>query len=96
MNHQDIERQRAADVKILQKVNAANREGFRQRFPGALEHNMRLINERLQHCLEKPPGIELRDPDSWPAQPQELSDLCQALWCLEQIRQAWTPDQDWQ
>ena len=29
------------DVKIMQKVGAANREAFVQRFPGQLEHSMR-------------------------------------------------------
>lgn len=91
MIHNALEARRADDVKIMQKVNAVNREGFRQRFPGALEHNMRLINERLQHCLEKPEGVRLNDPGTWPAQPTELRDLAQALWCLEQIRQVWIP-----
>jgi len=89
MIHNALEARRADDVKIMQKVNAVNREGFRQRFPGALEHNMRLVNERLQHCLSKPEGIDLADGCSWPANPVELRNLAQTLWYLDQVRLNW-------
>ena len=83
-----VERRRADDTKILQKVNAINREAFHQRFPGAIEHNMRLINERLQHCLSKD-SVDLLKPETWPAAPAEIRELCAALWYLEQTRQHW-------
>ena len=86
---QQQQRQLAADTRILQKVNAAHREGFRHRFPGAIEHNMRLINERLQHCLEKPAGTDLSDPTTWTATTQEIRDLCESLARLELVRQSW-------
>ena len=51
-------RQRAAllqaeDTKIQQKVMAAHREAFHQKFPHQVEHIMRLIAERLQTGLRK-------------------------------------------
>jgi hypothetical protein len=51
--------QQAADTKIAQKVNAAHREAFREKFPGQCEHIMRLIAERLQQGLRKDQAVEL-------------------------------------
>lgn len=89
MIDQRQERQRTAEVQIMQKVNHAYLDAFHQKFPGAIEHNMRLINERLQHCLNKAEGTVLNKPETWPAQPAEISELCHALWHLEQVRQHW-------
>jgi len=82
----------ARDVKIMQGVNAAYREAFGQKFPGQLEHSMRLISERLQQILTKPPGVELTRPDTWPGTSQEIADLAQALWHLQQVRLSLTAD----
>jgi hypothetical protein len=87
--HAAVEKRRVDDTKILQKVNAAHREAFTQRLPGQLEHVMRLVVERLQFCLNKPEHINLGDPDTWPASAVELAALSEALWHLEQVRQAW-------
>ena len=84
-----VETRRADDTKILQKVMAVNREAFTLRFPGHIEHNMRLISERLQHCLIKPVTMDLSNPDSWPATPAEIESLASALWHLEQVRHHW-------
>lgn len=84
-----VEARRADDTKIAQKVQAVNREAFVQKFPGQLQHSMRLINERLMNCLNRPPGTDLQDPTTWPAEPSDLKNLAQALWYLDQIRQAW-------
>lgn len=86
--HNAIEQRMARDTKIMQGVNAAHREAFGQKFPGQLEHSMRLISERLQHILTKPEGIVLSDPDSWPARAEEINDLSAALWHLQQVRQS--------
>jgi hypothetical protein len=51
--------QQAEDVKIAQKVMAAHREAFQQKFPGQCEHIMRLIAERLQTGLRKDNPVEL-------------------------------------
>ena len=87
-----VEARRADDTKIMQKVNAVNREAFLIKFPGMLEHSMRLVNERLMHCLNKPEGIVLGDPMSWPANPQEIASLAQALKNLNDIHQQWHTD----
>ena len=89
MIHNAVETRRVDDTKILQKVNAANREAFTQRLPGQLEHIMRLVVERLQFCLAKPDGIELTHPETWPAGPIELAALAESLYHLEQVRQNW-------
>jgi len=89
MIHNAVEARRADDTKIMQKVNAANREAFLQRFPGQIEHCMRLVSERLQYCLIKPEGTDLVNPDTWPATPDELLALSQALHNLEQVRLNW-------
>lgn len=77
------------DVKIMQKVGAANREAFVQRFPGQLEHSMRLVSERLQACLTKPEGTDLSEPSTWPAAPADIAALSAALESLESVRQHW-------
>jgi hypothetical protein len=84
-----VETRRADDTKIMQKVNAVNREAFTQRFPGHIEHSMRLISERLQNCLVKPQAMDLSAPDTWPATAAEIANLAAALWSLEQIRLNW-------
>lgn len=58
---QAVEQRRVADVKILQKVNAVHREAFVAKFPGQVEHCMRLIAERLQHGLKKDSDMQLSD-----------------------------------
>ena len=48
----EIDRQ-VLDTQILGKINAAHRIGFRDKFPGQVEHILRLISERLQLGLNK-------------------------------------------
>ncbi len=84
-----VEARRVDDTKIQQKVMAVSREAFVQKFPGQLQHSMRLVNERLMNCLNKPEGIDLADPDTWPAHTAEIAELAQALYHLDLIRQAW-------
>ena len=45
--------QRYQETLIAQKVGAAHRLAFREKFPGQVEHCMRLIAERLQKGLAK-------------------------------------------
>jgi len=89
MIHNAREARHADETKILQKVNLANREAFVQRMPGQLEHTMRLVMERLQHCLHKNPDTVLDMPQTWPATPGEIAALAESLWHLEQVRHAW-------
>jgi hypothetical protein len=75
------------DTIILQKVNAAHREAFKTRFPGQVEHCLRLTAERLQACLTNKPD-NLADPDTWTATAAEIAHLCEAIYYLNQVRQA--------
>lgn len=84
------ERRRVDDTKIMQKVNAVNREAFVSRFPGNLEHSMRLISERLMNILNKPEGIDLMHPETWPGNPREIAALAEALKNLDSIHQRWS------
>ena len=68
---QALERRAVEDTRILQKVNAAHRVAFREKFPGQCEHILRLITERLQHGLRK-------DIDT-PLTTREVADLALAL-----------------
>jgi len=71
MIDQKAEAARAADVRIEQKVMAAHREAFHHKFPGQIEHIMRLIAERLQQGLRKDQPVELMAA--------EIADLAAAL-----------------
>ena len=85
MDNQKLAEQQLADTKILQKVNAAHREAFLQKFPGQVEHCMRLTAERLQSCLIKRDGTDIGDPASWTATPEEIKNLALTLNCLHEI-----------
>ena len=80
-----VEARAAQDVKIMQKVNHAHREAFREKFPGQVEHAMRLTAERLQAILAKSEGTVLANPDTWTATAQEIRDLAVALDSLHNI-----------
>ena len=72
------------DTLILQKVNAAHREAFKTRFPGQVEHVMRLTAERLQAILTNKP-TDLADPETWVSTAAEIRDLSEALYYLALI-----------
>jgi len=74
------------DTRILQKVNSTLREGFAQKYPGQVEHCLRLTMERLQAGLDKRDGCDVGDPDTWRMSTQELRDLAEAAQVLNQIR----------
>jgi hypothetical protein len=86
MERQDLAALQTADVKILQKVNAASREAFGIKYPGQVEHCLRLIMERLQAGLDKRSGVDIADPDTWRMSTQELRDLADAAHQLNTIR----------
>lgn len=65
------EQQKLDEVRIAQKVGAAHRDAFKQKFPGQCEHILRLIAERLQLGLRKDQPVELSN--------SEVADLAQAL-----------------
>ena len=72
------------DTLILQKVNRAHREAFKTKFPGQLEHVMRLTAERLQAILVNKPE-NLADPETWVSTATEIRDLSEALYYLALI-----------
>jgi hypothetical protein len=76
------------DTLIMQKVNHAHREAFTKRFPGQLEHCMRLTAERLQAILTKKP-TDLADPETWTSTADEIAKLSEALWHLSVISQVY-------
>ena len=67
------------DTLILQKINASHRIAFNEKFPGQIEHILRLLTERLQSGLDKRDGVELDNPDTWKLTCKELSDLSTAI-----------------
>jgi len=74
------------ETKILQKVNKVHREAFKERFPGQLEHCMRLTAERLQAILTKKPA-DLADPETWDCTASEIHDLAHGLYYLSIMNQ---------
>jgi len=70
---------RVQDTMIQQKVGAAHRAAFAEKFPGQVEHCMRLIAERLQKGLAKDADIQISDADA--------KDLAWALLNLYKIHQ---------
>ena len=79
MIDQRQEAQRVQDVKIEQKINAAHREAFQQKFPGQIEHCMRLVAERLQHGLRKDTDVQLSDCSA-----KDLTWALVNLWTIHQ------------
>jgi len=74
------------DTLILQKVNKLHRDAFKTRFPGQVEHCMRLTAERLQAILTNKP-TDLSDPETWKCTASEIHDLCHGLYYLSIINQ---------
>jgi hypothetical protein len=74
------------DTMILQKVNLSHRMAFKQKFPGQIEHIMRLIAERLHHVLVDKPR-ELNNIDTWSATPAEILALCESLYYMASLNE---------
>jgi len=74
------------EVKILQKVNAVHRDAFQQKYPGQVEHCLRLTMERLQLGLDKRDGSDPSNPDTWRMTSTELHNLAQTAYLLNEIR----------
>ena len=75
------------DIPILQKVGAAQREAFKERFPGQVEHILRLTAERLQAVLTKRASTDPADPATWSCTARDLADLSVALNYIYEIDQ---------
>lgn len=87
MTRQQVAEQQAADVKIMQKVNGANREAFLHKYPGQVEHCLRLTMERLQAGLDKRDGCDVGNPETWRMSTIELKELSETAWHLHQIKE---------
>lgn len=74
------------DTIILQKVNKVHREAFREKFPGQIEHCMRLTAERLQSLLTKKP-TDMTDTSTWTGKPDEILALSHGLYYLSILNQ---------
>jgi len=78
--------QLVADVKILQKVNATHREAFNAKYPGQVEHCLRLTMERLQAGLDKRGEVAIDNPETWRMSTVELQELAHTAYLLNEIR----------
>ena len=81
------EQARVSDTLILQKINASHRVAFAEKFPGQIEHILRLLTERLQAGLDKRDGVELDNPDTWKMSSKELSELSTAIHHIYIVRE---------
>jgi hypothetical protein len=66
------------ETRILQKVNAVHREAFREKYPGQVEHCLRLVMERLHLGLDKRDGVDVIDSSTWRLNAQEIANLTTA------------------
>jgi hypothetical protein len=74
------------DTRILQKVNAVSRNAFVEKFPGQLEHVLRLTMERLHAGLDKRGDVDISRPETWRLNSAEIVDLAEAAYYLNEIR----------
>ena len=86
MDRQQLADQQVLDTKILQKVNGVQRDAFATRFPGQVDHCLRLVMERLQAGLDKRDGCDVSDPTTWRMTTIELQELAQTAYHLNEIR----------
>lgn len=92
MNSRDQEIKKAqehakvSETLIMQKINASHRVAFVDKFPGQLEHILRLLTERLQIGLDKRDNVLLEDPKTWKLSTSELKDLSQAIEAIYFVR----------
>ena len=83
---QTLAARQTAEIKIMQKVNAAHRESFAIKFPGQLEHILRLTAERLQAGLDKRDGVDITRPETWRLSTAEIAELSEAMYYITLIR----------
>jgi hypothetical protein len=86
--HQAQQERMVKDTLILQKINATHRMAFVEKFPGQIEHILRLLTERLQAGLDKRDGIDITNPDTWNLCPSELAALSKAILDIYTVRES--------
>ena len=88
MDRQKLAEQQVLDTKILQKVNGVQRDAFSTRFPGQVNHCLRLVMERLQAGLDKRDGLDTGNPDTWRMSTVEIKELAEAAQLLHSIERS--------
>ena len=91
---QNTAARQTAEIKIMQKVNAVHRESFAIKFPGQIEHILRLTAERLQAGLDKRDGVDIQNPGTWRLTPSEIADLSEAMYYQHLIRASFTDKEE--
>ena len=86
IEEQIAEQRQVDDTKILQKVNAAHRDAFAIKYPGQVEHCLRLVMERLQAGLDKRGDVVIDDTRTWRMSTVEILDLAHSAKLLNEIR----------
>ena len=92
MIHQAREEAKVRETLILQKINASHRLAFNEKYPGQVEHILRLLTERLHLGLDKRDGVVVTDPNSWKLSASEIADLAEALYYIHQARESLRKD----
>tara|TARA_R110000868_G_scaffold364575_1_gene627448 strand:- start:315 stop:623 length:309 start_codon:yes stop_codon:yes gene_type:complete len=82
------EASKVKDTLILQKINASHRVAFAEKYPGQIEHILRLLTERLHLGLDKRDGVIIDDPSTWKLSTQEISNLADSVYKIHQIRES--------
>jgi hypothetical protein len=83
---QKLAADQAADVKMMQKVNHTLRDAFVAKYPGQVEHCLRLVMERLQAGLDKRDNVDVAKPETWRMSTVELQELAHTAYLLNEIR----------
>lgn len=86
--HQAREDAKVKETLILQKINQSHRMAFNEKYPGQVEHILRLLTERLHLGLDKRDGVVVTDPSSWKLTSGEIADLAEALYNIHQVRES--------
>jgi hypothetical protein len=86
--HQAQQERMVKDTLILQKINASHRMAFVEKFPGQIEHILRLLTERLQAGLDKRDGVDITNPDTWNLCPSELASISKAILDIYTVRES--------
>lgn len=92
MIHQAREESKVRETLILQKINASHRVAFAEKYPGQVEHILRLLTERLHLGLDKRDNVNVTDPTTWKLSSAEIADLAEALYHIHSVRESLRKD----
>ena len=59
-----------------------------------MEHILRLISERLHLGLDKREGVKIQDPNTWLLTAEEIEQLANAMYLINEIRISLTIPKD--